>query len=292
MYRLGDAQATLDISQRVVELAEELNDRSQMAQSLNLLGAVHYALGDYEKCSQCFEEALVIFQERGEHGPAVSLINNLGFLAEARGDYDYAHTRYQEALKIAREIGFVDAEMLYLSNLGGVRVKLGQFEAAENDLQQVVDMAAITPFGQLSETYRFLAEAYVGLKQPDLALNAVSEALKLGREVESPEYLACAWRVLGQIASQIDSTVNVPNSDGTIEVKTAVACFEESDRICLEGSMEGERARTLREWAKHELAHGDRTQGVQRWEEARQLFLKLGAELEAAQMAQLPSQDA
>lgn len=289
MYRLGDAEATLDISERVLALAEALDDQSQMAQSYNLLGAVYYALGDYDKCSECFEGALTIFQERGEHGPAVSLVNNLGFLAEARGDYEKAHGRYLEALEIAREIGFRDAEMLYLSNLGGVRVKMKQYEAAENDLQEVIDMAAVTPFGQLSETYRFLAAAYVGMKRSDLALDAAREAMQLGREVESPEYIACAWRVFGQVAGLRVVPIDIDDGDGHLASYDAVACFAESERLCREGGMESDRAHTVREWAKYEIAQGNRSKGEQLWNEARESFIKLGAEQEVEMMREMPS---
>ncbi len=54
--------------------------------------------------------------------------------------------------------------------------------------------------------------------------------------------------------------------------------------------MEGERARTLREWAKYELAHGDKARGAAMWQEARELFARLGVELEVERMTILPTQ--
>ena len=39
--------------------------------------------------------------------------------------------------------------------------------------------------------------------------------------------------------------------------------------------MEAERARTLRDWARHELAHGDPARGQQLWNEARDIFVRL-----------------
>ena len=50
--------------------------------------------------------------------------------------------------------------------------------------------------------------------------------------------------------------------------------------------MDGERARTLREWARYEHEHGDAAHGEQMWQEARRLFAQLGAELEVTRMAE------
>ncbi len=48
--------------------------------------------------------------------------------------------------------------------------------------------------------------------------------------------------------------------------------------------MESERARTLREWARHELARGDRERGQDMLREARDIFTKLGMQLEVERM--------
>jgi hypothetical protein len=68
-----------------------------------------------------------------------------------------------------------------------------------------------------------------------------------------------------------------------------MAGFEESLRICREMGMEGEEARTLREWARYELGHGDPARGAAMWEEARDLFARLGVELDVERMATLPT---
>jgi hypothetical protein len=65
--------------------------------------------------------------------------------------------------------------------------------------------------------------------------------------------------------------------------------FSESIRVLKEGDMEGEQARTLREWARWELLGGNREHGEALWAEAREIFGKLGATVEYDRMAQFPS---
>jgi hypothetical protein len=48
--------------------------------------------------------------------------------------------------------------------------------------------------------------------------------------------------------------------------------------------MEAERARTLRDWARHELSHGDPARGQELWREALEAFTRLRMTLEVERM--------
>jgi hypothetical protein len=41
----------------------------------------------------------------------------------------------------------------------------------------------------------------------------------------------------------------------------------------------------LREWAKYEISQGDKDTGLNMWQEARDIFAKLGAQMEVERMA-------
>jgi tetratricopeptide (TPR) repeat protein len=205
-----------------------------------------------------------------------------------RGDHRAALDHFQQALDSARELGRRNAEMLYLNNLGGGQVAVGEYQLAEENLRRVIEMSETAKFGQISETYCFLADALLGQEKPDLALESGQRALALGRK--SPEIMAAAWRVLGKIAARLQQAVSLPDADGQPGSYTAEACFAESDRICRETGMEGERAKTLRAWAQYDLEQGDPTRGMARWTEAREIFERIGASLEANRMAELPAQ--
>jgi tetratricopeptide (TPR) repeat protein len=245
-----------------------------------MMGGIQYTLGNYQKAGQHFARASEILQHLGDRSQAMALVNNVGAVADARGDYHAAYEGYQEALKIAREIGLLDAEMLYLSNLGGACLHLGDLLTAEQHLLQVISMAQTTGFGQLAETYRFLAETHLNLEKFDLALEAALQSISLAREVESPEFLAAGWRALGEVVAATGASVTLDN-----RTYDASAAFAESLRISEETGMEGERARTLKAWAQHMLDHGNVNQGQTLWLEARAIFQKIGAEVEAERMA-------
>jgi hypothetical protein len=131
-------------------------------------------------------------------------------------------------------------------------------------------MATVAGYIGLSENYRFLAEALIGQGRIAEARDAALRALALGREFENHEHIAEAWRVLGIVASRASALVDVEG-----EARTVSACFNESLAIFTRIQMEAERARTLRDWARHELAHGDAARGQQLWNEARETFIRL-----------------
>jgi len=131
----------------------------------------------------------------------------------------------------------------------------------------------------LSENYRFLAEALLGRGQVAEAKEAALRALELGREIENHEHLAEAWRVLGLVASSSAAAVEVHG-----ETRDPASCFAHSLSIFARIQMEAERARTLRDWARHELAHGDPARGADMWRESRAIFTQLGMTRELQRM--------
>jgi tetratricopeptide (TPR) repeat protein len=178
-----------------------------------------------------------------------------------------------------------------MSNLGGALARLGDHPAARSILLQVIETAGSDEAEEYAKTYYYLTEAYLGENGVEAALPTAKRALALAQEHQSPEDLAVAWRVLGQTAAVLNAPIDIMIDDQT-QPFDAVACFTKSDQIAKEAGMEGERARTLREWANYELQRGDRARGAAMWQEARDLFVRLTATFEADRMGDLPTASA
>ncbi|NBD36015.1 MAG: hypothetical protein GVY30_08440, partial [Chloroflexi bacterium] len=127
------------------------------------------------------------------------------------------------------------------------------------------------------EAYSFLAEAYVGQEKIEDAVAAARQALALA--LISQEGIGGAWRALGIVAAQLAGPIEIDSA--SYDVTT---CFTAALRTFTEMGAEGERARTLRTWARFELAHGDRARGVAMWREARDIFERLGMTPEIERM--------
>jgi predicted ATPase/class 3 adenylate cyclase len=290
MFMLGNVEAALALSDQMLALTTSNDDRRGVVRSLNLLGMTHNILGHFQQAEQCIEQAIEICQALGDRVQSENLLNNRGVIAQGRGNYQAAFSYFQEALAIANEIGDRDGELVFLSNLGEARLKLGDFQGAEADLRKVIRVAESTGSGGIADTYAFLAEACLGQNKVDEALAAAKRALELGLSEARQKLLAAAWRALGRVATLLPQAVTIADQDGVERQYDARDCFTQSLQICAETGMEGERARTLRAWARFELERGDRVRGEALWNEARTLFEQLGADPEVARMDSLPAE--
>ena len=99
--------------------------------------------------------------------------------------------------------------------------------------------------------------------------------------LENQKASPCRYHPDRQISDSISVTVDGGQWD-------AEACFAESARIFTEMNTEGELARTLRAWAEYEIKRENRARGETMWQEAKDLFARLGMELEVERMADKP----
>jgi tetratricopeptide (TPR) repeat protein len=288
-YRLGEAQAALLLGEQALEICTELNNQNEMARSLNLLGAAHYASGRFDQAESCWENALKIFQELGDRQQGMNLLGNLGVIADTRGDYETALQRYDEVLRITREIGYRDGEIAYLANRGGELVSLKNYEAAEADLREAIQLAGITGSWIMPFVFNYRAEALIGLGRYEEAFYSARQALVLGEEDKTPEYIGAAWRTLGMICSVTNDVVRFSDWEtrqmGEYDAET---CFSKSLQIFTDAEIDSERARTLSEWSRYKFKLGDREKGIALWQEARDIYVTLGAHFEVERMNTLP----
>jgi predicted ATPase/class 3 adenylate cyclase len=278
-HRLGDAASVMELGRQLLSISEEMNEgrRHARANGLRLLGVAHETSGRFDEADECFEQSLALLRETGDRRNVGFMLNNLGVISHLRGDYETAFARYTEALAIFREIGERTCELPGLGNLAGAQIGLGEYEAAETNLRLAIDWAGTTGHFALSMIYCYLAESLCGQGKTGDALEAARTALELGLKTENQDYIGSAWRALGLIASRQGKTISAGGSE-----HDAASCFAESLRVYAEMGAEAERARTLREWARHERERGDAERGAALLKEARAIFarLRMSRELE------------
>jgi tetratricopeptide (TPR) repeat protein len=139
-------------------------------------------------------------------------------------------------------------------------------------------------------TFNYRAEALIGLGRYDEAFYSARQALVLGEEDKTPEYIGMAWRTLGMVCVRTNDVVRF--SDWETRKLTefdAETCFSRSVKIFIDAEIEMERARTLREWARYEFKRNNRERAEKMWREAREIFTGLGAQMEVERMTDLPA---
>jgi tetratricopeptide (TPR) repeat protein len=287
-FRLGEIERAKDLARPLPELSSALGNQGQHAENLNLIGMLSWASGRYDEAQRSFTEAFGIFQGMGDERRAMPLVNNLGLVAESRGDLDSASDQYNEALVIARRIGDRDTEVVSLGNLGRVKVIQGDLIGGEADLRVVVGMTDAAGTDNLSEVHSALAEAMLGEGRLDEALGFAQQALDIAARTESQDDLGRAWRAMGMVVCRLTEPPILAHTPlGPGRACDAQVCFAESARIFRKIGREDELARTLRAWARYEHESGDREHAEGMWNEAKELFGKLGAVREVNRMGKL-----
>ncbi|MBA3530505.1 MAG: tetratricopeptide repeat protein [Ardenticatenales bacterium] len=279
LMRISDMEAAFTLGEQALALSTALKLRDMIARSLKLLGSILTTQGrSFEQAAAYFGEALALARDLGNQQEEGMLLNNLGVLAFKRGDYRTAVARYAEALTIAKKIGSRDLEGLLMDNLGEAHVGLGEYEVGAEKLRRAIEMAEVAGRGEFASiAYSYLAKAYLGQGKIEEALTTAKHALALGQKSGAQAHIAAAWRALGMIGAQQEAPESPPAD-----------CFAEAQRLYIATGAEVEHARTLREWARYELTTGSSGQGLTLWQEARDLFMHLGLDIELKRMEQRP----
>ena len=250
-YRLGQAEAALHVAREGSALSQAAHLDRDKARFLSLMGVVnYYVLSQYDEAQQQLQESLALYRKLGyTQGQSVT-VNNMGEIARLQGDFALAAQYYEEALALARSIESHKNANIFLSNLCGARLRMGQFAAVAADLEALIATTRPDWYG-LSETYRFLAEAYLGLGKTGQALEMAQQALALAPQTNLFD-IGRAWRVLGLVAAQLGQPVR---SDlETEQWYDAAACCRRSLDAFRGGDFQRDRAITLWRWAQHEWA--------------------------------------
>ena len=281
-FRLGDLQRGRELGERALEMCDTQNISGERGYCLNLLGAVWMELGNTGQALQCMQAAMEHFRSVGNRRAVAVMLGNIGEVVQKAGKWQAALENYQQALALLRELGMRDIELADLSNIGAVCVELGRYGEAEAVLRQVIETASLTNPGAyyLAHTCSALARACLGGGKEAEALAAAQRALELSQQNKNPEYIGEAWRTMGMVLSQEafgqDEQLRRAAAGESAAGLDAAGCFVESLKVFDPMNAEGEKARTLREWAKHELRQGDKVKGQALRQQAEEIFARLG----------------
>jgi tetratricopeptide (TPR) repeat protein len=186
-------------------------------------------------------------------------------------------------------MGYKDGEIVFLTNRGAEHVALGNYEAAEADLKQAIQLAGITGSWVMPSAFGQRAEALLGLGKHEEAFYSARQALVLGEEDESPEYIGMAWRTMAKICDATNDVVRFSDwATHEMAEFDAETCFSKSAKVLTDAEIEVERARTLQDWAEYKIKRGDKETGKKLWQEAKDIFTAIGAQMEVERMKDLP----
>jgi predicted ATPase len=133
-YFLGRIMEEIEAMDRMLAIAEGIEDSWLLAFTLFGAGMVALIEGDFERARELGESNLRIYEEIGDVSGSTMALIVLGHSAMACGDYDHAAAYYLRCLRRSEEVGFHYSIQTATKYLGKLSLLLGDLEDAEGYL--------------------------------------------------------------------------------------------------------------------------------------------------------------
>ena len=253
----GSLTEAVRLSERVLELSRQAEDRVAEIAQLNRLGRIHRTARDLEQARVRYGEAWYAARELGDSHLQAGLTNNLAVLSQEMGDTEEALRYFRAAHALRGQSQAPGAEAATLNNIGLASVVLGDWEGAAVSYQQSLELS------RGGGVERSEALALVGLCIVCRATGAHSraigygrQALDIGRRTSTYDVEAQALNALGDVYA----------CDGGLPVAEQV--FQQSLQDALAHGSARYATRAHEGLAHVASARGDVAKALEHWEAA------------------------
>ena len=200
---LSNSAEALRLLAEAQALARQQHNYDALVRTYCNQGSIYHSRGDTATAGQHYRHALRLLATPSGEGVTprtrMKLLGNLGSLAYLRNQQGRALHYDSLALGLARRSGDAPAEATYLSSLATYLMQSGQLPRVRRLLLQSLAISqrqhAVRTQAELQSQ---LAQYYTKASEPDQALLAAREALRLVRQ---SRYLECALAAYGQLAA-------------------------------------------------------------------------------------------
>jgi tetratricopeptide (TPR) repeat protein len=303
-YALGDYVQALDAYQRVIPVAEKMQDRDAIARTHQGVGNTQYLFGEYDRALAAYATALDIFAAQGKLGSDTAddqarAMQGLGRVYAAVGDFDRGRIEFGRALALleATPTSQKAQQAPVLLELGRMDFQQGILDGAKTlyTRAQTVAETANDPFTQGRALFS-LGLVSVVQSAFDDAVKLYTRAADAFQKVRSTDAAAQAWlarasarseqrdhaRALEDFALSLKTFAHTKNQEGQARAHLGLAISHEQLRAAPRALEHAARAYQLAvssltpevQWqARHVagrawLLNGDRVKARQAFEEA------------------------
>jgi len=190
LYRQGEATKALEWCQRGLEIAQEVEERKELAHAYMLRGTIHGDLGNLDAAIEDCLESLDICQETGDLLQQAKAHNGLGAHYYYKGDWERAVTHYRQSLEIRERVGEITGVATVSNNLGEIYLNQGRFGEAVECFERCLETWERTGF-QLGITlsHRNLGQVCIRREEWEAALKHLETSLQMLEEMGSRDWL-------------------------------------------------------------------------------------------------------
>ncbi len=203
-WQQGDYLAARNFLAESLTLWEHAPDQTGLAETLHLLGHVHFDQREYAEARHLFEESLARYEQTGNVSGKVTLIGDVGMVAYHERDDRRARDLFADSLRLGRQHGLKDRVAEALNRLGDLDRLAGDGRTASKRYEESLLLwqelrgtpgiaSALHKLGQVSRVRGDLVSAHARF----------TESLALQREVGNRQGAAECLAGLAGIALDI-----------------------------------------------------------------------------------------
>jgi tetratricopeptide (TPR) repeat protein/transcriptional regulator with XRE-family HTH domain len=252
--------------EQALTLYQEAEDRTGQARALGNLGIAAFKQGSYYRAADCYRQALALYRQTGDRSGEPRTLNNLALIDLRQGRYRQAASRLEQVLAIHQQTGDQSGENNTRASLALAEVHLGHHDRASDYLRQALDLCARTrdPAGR-AYALICLATADQRRGRDQDAAARLRQALDIYCELGDPSGEAEARNGLGQLALAAGLPADA-RAQHTAALDLATRIHDTY-----------EQARAHAGLAAATRAAGDLGPARHHWQQARNLYARLGA---------------
>lgn len=185
---------------RMIHVAEQLNDRALLGRSMHMRGTILAEQGDITSAMEDFYAARELFEASADIGRLALAINAIGLSHSLLENPERANVYYQQALPLAREADNQTLELAILSNLAMIAAKLeGPIAGIELHQQALAIAREREDRPRTANQLANLCSQYVIAGLLDQAEPACTEALPMAETLGRIRLLAGTQMTFGDL---------------------------------------------------------------------------------------------
>ncbi len=199
--RIGENYSSIDILQRALVYAENIEDFTTQVKILSKIGDAYNEHEKYKESLNCYNLALKRARILGDSTLVFDVFINIGDLYSSFGDFSSAVFKYYEAFSIADFQNDTKRQAVSLTYIAKAFYRLRLYNQAveyiDNSLEIYDNFDSVFSKQQLMEQYILLGKCLLEIENIDLAVNNFNNALYIAQGFSDYKTIAEIYSLLG-----------------------------------------------------------------------------------------------
>jgi len=181
---MADETRLLNELDAAIELAQQNEDRSELASLLGKKGIALYEAEEYPQAQACFDSIMEVAGCTRNDGLKVDAQGYLGLIQAKTGNLPSGIRMLNEALNLARQSGDQQRELIQLGNIGHTYLQVANLDSAIKIFSMAVELARVVGDCQAEAGYlNNLGVIYHNISQREMMVRTFEEVLRLSEAI-------------------------------------------------------------------------------------------------------------